>query len=229
MSLVRVLSPSAMHSALEAIADAHVKQSGDEVALTFETAPALRKRLDDGEIADVVIAPPRVMEELVAAKKVDAQSRFDLGRAGIGVVVREGAPVPDISSTETLERAMLDAESIVHTRASSGLYVASMIERLGLAGQIAAKITTYHDAVGAFTHLQNGTGREFGFGGMPEIVRWRDRGLRLVGPLPPDIQNYTTYVAALAFDMPNADGARRLMDFLRSAAAKALCVANGVQ
>ena len=227
--MVRVLSPSAVHSSLEAIVAAHRKHTGDEVALTFETAPALKKRLEGGEVADIVIAPPRVMSELIEAKMADAKDRFELGRAGVGIVVREGAPLLDISTTEALERAMLDADSIVHTRASSGLYVAGMIGRLGLADKIAGKVTTYHDAVGAFTHLINGKGREFGFGGMPEVVRWRDRGLRLVGPLPPELQNYTTYVAALAAQPPNPEGARRFMAFLGSAAAKALCVANGVE
>jgi len=226
--VVRVLSPSAVHSSLEAIVAAHAREGGGEVALTFETAPALVKRLAGGEIADVVVAPPRIMDELVSSGRADPR-RHVLGRAGVGVAVRAGAPLPDISSTDALKRAILDAQTIVHTRASSGIYVAQLLERLGLSAEVRTKTITYHDAVGAFTHLLNGKGREIGFGGIPEIRRWSDRGLHYVGPLPAEIQNYTAYVAALATDPPNPDGATAFLAFLASPAAAAILTANGLE
>jgi molybdate transport system substrate-binding protein len=227
--VVRVLSPSAVHSSLEAIADAYRQRGGDRVELTFETAPALARRLAAGAAADVVIAPPNVMRELVTAGKADPAGPLELGRVGVGVAVRIGAPLPEVSSTQALKRAILDADSIVHTRASSGIYVARLLERLGVAAAASARTTTYHDAQGAFTHLVNGSGREIGFGGITEIRRWRDRGLRLVAPLPPDVQNYTAYVAALAMNAPNLEGARAFMRFLGSPAAVEILVANGVE
>jgi len=225
--VVRVLSPSAMHSSLEAMVEAYRRSGGGAVQLTFETAPALVQRIAGGEIADIVIAPPRVMDEITAARKADPESRYPLGRAGVGIAVREGAPPPDVSSTDALKRSILEADSIVHTRASSGLYVAQLLERLGLSA-VKAKTTTYHDAVGAFTHLLNGKGRELGFGGIPEIRRWENRGLRYVAPLPQDVQNYTTYVAALATGAPDP-GARAFFVFLGSPAARAILDANGVE
>lgn len=225
---VRVLSPSAMHSSLEPIAEAHRKQQGGEVRLTFETAPVLAKRLAAGVAADVIIAPPGVMDELVRMGKANPKGRFQLGRVGVGVVVRAGAPLPDVSSTEALKRSLLEAEAIIYNRASSGLYVARMLDRLGVAREVKEKSALYHDAVGAFTRLANGKGREIGFGGITEIRRWHDRGLRLVAPLPADIQNYTAYMAALATDPPNPGSARTLLRFLGSPAAKAIFAANGV-
>ncbi len=227
--IVRVLSPSAMQSSLESTVGAYLGSGGIAVVLTFESAPALGQRIAGGEVADIVIAPPRVMDELTAARKADAQSRHELGRAGVGIAVRDGAPLPDVSSTDALKRSLLEADSIVHTRASSGLYVAQLLERLGLTAQVKAKTVTYHDAVGSFTHLLNGKGREIGFGGIPEIRRWADRGLRYVAPLPPDIQNYTTYVAALATDAPNIEGAQAFLRFLASPAAAAIFTANGLE
>jgi molybdate transport system substrate-binding protein len=111
---IRVFSPSAMHSSLEALAQAHRNATGDIVTLTFEIAPAFRKRLEEGQQADVVIAPPAVMDELVEIGKARADGRFELGRVGVGVVVRSGAPMPDVSSRTALERALLDAESVVY-------------------------------------------------------------------------------------------------------------------
>ena len=225
---VRVLSPSAVHSSLEAIVEAYREVGSDGVALTFETAPALAARLAGGELADIVIAPPRVMDELIGAGKANPQGLFHLGRVGVGVAVREGAPLPDISSTEALKRSLLAADAIIHTRASSGIYVTQLLERLELAAAVRTKTTSYHDAQGAFTHLANGAGNEIGFGGITEIRRWSNRGLRLVGPLPPDVQNYTAYVAALTADPPNRDGARTFLRFLASADARAIRSAHGV-
>jgi len=226
--VVRVLSPSAVHASLEAIVAAHRAHGGAEVALTFETAPALAKRLAAGAAADIIIAPPKVMDELVGTGKARAEGRFQLGRAGVGVCVRAGQPLPDVSSTEALTTALLEADAVFHTRASSGTYVAQLLDRLGLAERLRDKIRSYHDAQETFAHQLNSTGRDIGFGGLPEIRRWRERGLRLVAPLPPDIQHYTAYLAALAADPPNRDGALAFFAFLSSAEAKAILVANGV-
>ena len=118
---VQVFSPSAMHSSLEALAAAHRERGGDEVALAFETAPAFVKRLETGQQADVLMATPSLMKDLFVLGKVHGDSRLELGRVGVGVVVRKGAPRPDISTTRALTAALHDADSIVYNRASSGM------------------------------------------------------------------------------------------------------------
>jgi molybdate transport system substrate-binding protein len=225
---VQVFSPSAMHSSLEALAAAHRERGGDEVALAFETAPAFVKRLETGQQADVLIATPSLMKDLLMLGKVHGDSRLELGRVGVGVVVRKGAPRPDISTTRALTAALHDAESIVYNRASSGMYVETLIAKLGLAEALARKTVRYHDAQESFTHLQQDHGREVGFGGLTEIARWRDRGLVLVGPLPPDIQNFTLYIAALATAATNEAGGRAFLDFLGTADARAILTDRGV-
>ena len=225
---VRLVSPSAMHSSLEALVEAYRKQSGDEVRLKFETAPAMMKLLAAGEVTDIIVAPPAVMDEIVKIGKASPEGRFILGRVGAGVAVRAGAPVPDVSSTEALKRAVLEADSVVYNRASSGLYIARMLEKLGLAEQIKGKTKIFRDAQETFTHMLNSTEREIGFGGLTEIVRWRDKGLRLAGPLPADLQNYTAYAVALAADPPNPEGARAFFKFLGSPAARAILAEHGV-
>jgi molybdate transport system substrate-binding protein len=225
---VRVLSPSAIRSSLEGIVAAHRGQGGGNVTLTFETAPRLVQRIADGEAVDIIIAPPTALDELIGLGKVSANGRIELGRVGVGVVVRAGTPPPDVSSTEALKRSLLAADSVLHTRASSGIYVAKLLERLGIATAIKAKTASFPDAQETFTHLLNGTSRDIGFGGITEIKRWHDKGLRLVAPLPADIQNYTTYCAALAKGPPNRDGAQKFLKFLGSPAARAILLANGV-
>jgi len=226
--VVQVLSPSAVHSSLEAIVAAHRSRGGADVQLTFETAPTLVKRVAAGVAADILIAPPKVMDELVAMGKAAADGRFQLGRAGVGICVRADQPLPDVTSTEALKRAVLAADAVFHTQASSGTYVAQLLERLGLAAQVRARIRSYHDAQETFSSQLASKGRDIGFGGLPEIRRWHDRGLRLVAPLPPDVQNYTAYLAAMATNPPNRDGARTFFNFLSGAEAKAILAANGV-
>lgn len=226
--VVHVLSPSAVHSSLEAIVAAHRARGGAEVRLRFETAPTLVRLMKEGETADIVIAPPQVMDELAGMGKTTPEGRYLLGRAGVGVCVRADQPLPDVSTTEALKRAVLAADAVFHTRASSGTYVAQLLQRLGLAERLGERVRAYHDAQETFSRQLGSKGRDIGFGGLPEIVRWHDRGLRLVAPLPPEIQNYTPYLAAMAADPPNRDGARAFFAFLSSAEAKAILVENGV-
>jgi molybdate transport system substrate-binding protein len=225
---VRVLSPSALHSSLEAIVAAHRARGGGEVVLAFETAPALAGRLAGGEAADVVIAPPKVMDELAGLGKVRAEGRFLLGRAGVGVCVRAGVPFPDVSSVEALKRAVLAADVVFHTQASSGLYVAQLLERLGLAARLAGRIRSCRDAKETFTRLLDSPGRDIGFGGLPEIRRWHERGLRLVAPLPPEVQNDTPYFAALSADPAAGSRAAAFFAFLAGAEAREIVLANGL-
>jgi molybdate transport system substrate-binding protein len=225
---VRVLSPSAVHSSLEAIVEAHRERGGGEVRLKFETAPAMKKLLEAGERADIIVSPPAVMAEIVKMGKALEREQIVLGRAGVGVMVRDGQPLPDVSTTEALQRALLEADTIVHTRASSGTYVAQLLVRLGLWERIAPKTRSFHDAQETFTHFLGLRGRDIGFGGIPEIRRWSDRGLRLAGPLPADIQNHTEYAAALATSPLNARAARDFLRFLAGPEARAILTAHGV-
>src|ERR1041384_6974304 len=115
---VRVLSAGAVEPGLRAAAAAFQKQPGHDVKLTFNTAHEIRKRIGGGEAFDVVIAPPAALEEFAGAGKLTVD-RVPLGRVGLGVAVRPGHPLPDISSRESLERSVLEADSIVFDRAST--------------------------------------------------------------------------------------------------------------
>lgn len=224
---IRVLSAGAVEPGIRAAAAAFTKQSGNEVKITFNTAPEIRKRVAGGDAFDVVIAPPAALDEFSSAGKVAAE-RVDLGRVGMGVVVRPGVESPDISSAEALRRAVLGADSIVFNRASSGIYLENLFKKMGLYDQILPKITRYPDAGAVMEHVLKGKGKELGFGPIPEIQIHRDRGLKLVGPLPADIQNYTSYSAAPMTAAANAELARAFVKFLGGAESKALFVAAGV-
>src|SRR5882672_1237043 len=222
---IKVLSAGAVEPGLRAAANAYAKQSGNEVKITFNTAPEIRKRVGAGETFDVVIAPPAALDEF--AGKVSAD-RVGLGRVGLGVAVRPGAEVPDISSTDALKRSVLAADSIVFNRASTGIYLENLFKKMGLYDEILSKTTRYPDAGAVMEHVLKGKGKEIGFGPVTEILLHRDKGLKLVGPLPADIQNYTSYSAAAMTSAANAELARAFVRYLGGAESKALFVAAGV-
>jgi molybdate transport system substrate-binding protein len=222
---IKVLSAGAIEPGLRAAAAAFKKQSGHDVNITFNTAPQIRKRVGSGDAFDVVIAPPAALDEF--AGKV-AADRVDVGRVGLGVAVRPGAPVPDISSAEALKRSALQAESIVFNRASTGIYFENLLKKMGIYEQLEARTTRYADGASVMEHVLKGKGREIGFGPVTEILLHREKGLKLVGPLPPEVQNYTSYSAVPMTAAANAELAGVFVRYLGSPEGKALFVAAGV-
>jgi molybdate transport system substrate-binding protein len=223
---IKVISGGAIEPGLKAVAAAFEKQSGHRVDVTFNTAPQIRKRVADGERFDVVIAPPAVLEELVKAGKVSGDGHVPAGRVGVGVTVRSGAPAPAIGSVDALKQALLRADSVVYNQASSGLYLEKLFDKMGIGAQLKPKTTRYANGAQVLEHVIKGKGNEIGFGAMTEIKLFEPRGLRLVGPLPAEIQNYTRYSAALT---GSSEAARSFVRYLDTPAAKQDFAANGVE
>ena len=224
-----VLSAGAVEPGLLPAAEAFRRQTGHEARIRFATAPALRQRVGGGEAVDMVIAPPAVLDDLAKTGRVDGAARVVVGKVGVGVAVRDGAPQPDVRTPEALKRAILGAESVIYNRASTGLYLETLFQRLGIAQEIAARSTRYPDGASVMEHLIKGSGREIGFGAITEIVLFRDKGLKLAGPLPPELQNYTTYAASPVSGSAQGEPARSFAQFLGSPAGRAIFAANGIE
>jgi molybdate transport system substrate-binding protein len=225
---LKVLSAGALEPGMRAAVAEFQKASGHAVKITFNTAPQIRKRITDGEVHDVVVAPPAVIDEFAKAGKL-GQDRANVGRVGMGVAVRRGAPVPDISSPEALKKSVLDAESLVFNRASSGIYLENLLKKMGVYDQVEKKTTRYDDAAAVTEHVLKGKGREIGFAPITEILLHRDRGLRLVGPLPAEVQNYTSYAAGVMTGAPSGSAAQDFVRYLGTPAAKATFTAAGIE
>ena len=226
-SEITVLSGGAVEPGLNAAAAAFEKTTGHAVKITYNTTPQMRKRVGGGDVFDVVIAPPAAVKEFTAAGKVEEGS-VDVGRVGMGVVIRPGAPVPDISSSEAIRRTVLEAESIVFNRASSGLYFEGLLKKMGIYEQIESKTARYTTGAEIMEHVLKGKGKEVGFGPITEILQYKDKGLRLVGPLPAEIQNYTAYVAVPMSAGSNKEVAGAFVRFL-GGRGKPLFVAAGIE
>jgi molybdate transport system substrate-binding protein len=226
---IKIFSAGAVEPGLVRAVDQFKRASGNNVTVQFNTAPQLAKRLADGETADILIAPPAALDEQIKSGTVSAEGRQMLGRVGAGVVVRANAPNPDIATSEALKRTLLAADSIVYNTASTGLYLDKLFERWGILEQIKAKTTRYPNGEKVMEHVIHGSGNQIGFGAITEIKLFEPKGLKLVGPLPADVQNYTSYGAALMTKGTSVDAAKAFLAFLATPAAKQLFVAAGIE
>jgi len=225
---IRVLSAGAVKPGLVRVIDAFRRETGRGVKVAFATAPAIRKRIGGGETADVVVAPPAVLDDLAKIGKA-AEERVTVGRVGVGVMVQDGAPLPGIATVDEFKRSLLSAGSVVYNQASTGTYLEALFDRLGIGEQVMAKATRYPDAAAVLDHVSKGRGNEIGLGATAVITEAKERGIRLVGPLPAEIQNYTIYAAAVVADGAVAEASREFLRYLTTPAATAALTAAGIE
>ncbi|HET7364414.1 MAG TPA: substrate-binding domain-containing protein [Burkholderiales bacterium] len=199
-----MLSTLAMKGVLEAAAPG--------LRAEFHATQALLKSIADGASADVVLLTADGIAQLVASGKVLAATRIDLGRSGVGIAVRKGAPKPDLGSLDALKRTLLAAASVAHSRmGASGLYFAELLERLGLADKLKKRIIVDKGPVAA--RVASGEA-ELGAQLLCELAPVV--GIDIVGPLPPEVQKYYAFSAAVMTASRKQDAARAFLDFLRS-------------
>lgn len=230
MAGLKVLSAGAVKRGVAQVCKEFEKVSGITVTVEFNTAPELRKRVGAGEAADVIVAPPAVMDEFAKQGRIDAGSRGFVGRSRMGVVVHAKGEIPDLSDTEAFKRALLAASAVVYNRASSGIYTAKLMEKLGLDKPLAAKIAVVDTGAAIMeTVAARGPGA-IGLAQISEVMVMIDKGcaVKLAAPLPDAIQNVTSYDAAAFAESSSQDAARRLAGSLTSDAAKKVFAATGI-
>ena len=227
---VKVLSAGAVEPGLHKAVELFQKSSGHTVSIQFNTAPQIAKRMADGYVADILIAPPGGLKQFAEQGKVAKDGHVPLGKVGAGITIRPDAPVPDIKTTDALKAAVLAADSLVYNTASTGIYLANLFDKLGVGDQIKAKTTRHANGEAVMEHVIKGKGKEIGFGAITEIKLYEAKGaLKLVGPLPADVQNYTSYSAGMMSNSPSPDAAKAFMAFLGTPAAKQAFVSAGVE
>lgn len=223
---IKVLSDGPLRPALVQLGETFQRESGHQVAFTFGTSPVIHKQVVDGEVADVLIMQPHVVAELVQAGKVVAGDHPIIGRVGFGLAAREDAPAQDITTTEAFKQALLRADALIFNNVASGNYFATVLERLNLAEAVQAK-TMRVDPVAVFERVMQGKGNDIGVGTLTLIHA--TKGLRLVGPLPPEVQSYIVYTAAPMTSATSPQAASAFIGYLASPAAKAAFAATGVE
>jgi molybdate transport system substrate-binding protein len=227
---VTVISGGAFKQVLTPLAAQYEKESGNKVNVTYRTVGQHLKLISDGgETFDVAVLTPEAIDGLAKEGKIVPGSRADLARTGVGVVVKAGAPLPDISTVEAFKRALLAAKSVAYidpkAGGSSGIYVAKLLERLGIAKEVNAKAVLVQGGEVA-SHIADGEA-ELGIHQISEILPVP--GVTLVGPLPADIQNFTVYSAGVATAAKDGAVARGMVKFLSGPHALPIIKSKGME
>src|SRR3954449_8096432 len=211
---IRFLSASALHPAIDALIPDFEKSSGHKVTVAYGTAGAFADRVQKGEAADIVISSVPMIDRLQAQGKVVAGDRVIIAKVGVGAFVRKGAAKPDISSADAFKRSMLAARSIAYPDpaggGASGIYVASLLERLGIAGEMKPK--TKLSTLGTLYASVASGDVEIGFNQVSEILA--QLTIELAGPLPSAIQNFTQFAPGIVTASSQSDAGRALVTFL---------------
>jgi molybdate transport system substrate-binding protein len=227
---LKILSAGAVKRGVSQVAQQYEADSGNTVSVEFDTAPSLRERLKRGEAADVLVMPPAMLDELTREGLVDNAHRRYIGRSRMGLFVKRGVTVPDISTVDAFERAILASDAVVYNTASSGLYMEKLLEKLGLYAQVRARIVKVDSGAAVMQQVASHPGKAIGSGQLSEIRVQLDKGvaIALAGPLPDDIQNATPYDAAAIATSAAPGAARALVAALTSPEAKAIFAATGI-
>jgi molybdate transport system substrate-binding protein len=229
-SEVKLLCAVALHPAIDVLIPDFENSSGHKVTVAYGNAGAIADRFQKGEAADLVINAAPLMDQLRAQGKVVAGGRIIIAKVGVSAFVRKGATKPDISSADAFKRSMLAARSIIYPDpaggGASGIYMASLLERLGIAGEMKPKTKLSPSAKELYASVANGD-VEIGFNQISEVLA--QPTIELVGPLPSAIQNYTQFAPGIVTGSDQTDTARALVTFLTSPAAQTVLKAKGFE
>jgi molybdate transport system substrate-binding protein len=213
---LKVLSTQATKEAYEELVAQFEKASAHKVTTAFSGTVAVNKRLADGERCDVLIMSGDSIDEHLKSGKLAPGSRVDLARSGVGVAVKAGAPKPAIGSVDELKKALLAAKAIGYSTGPSGIYIVSLMEKLGIADQVKPKLKQTPTGVFVGTIIASGE-VDIGFQQVSELIHFP--GVDYVGPLPEAVQRYTTFASGIMAGTTEADASKALVKFLTAPAA----------
>lgn len=223
---VKVMAANAVKEAYLELVSAFERSTGHKVITLWGGTEGVAKRISGGEVVDIVLIAAPNIDKLVAEGKLIPGSRADFAKSGVGMAVRTGLPKPDISSAEAIKQAVLGANSVAYSSGPSGLYVADLFKRMGIADQIKNKVRQPPSGVQVGELVARGEA-DLGFQQISELLHVR--GIDYLGPLPPEIQNITIYSAGLHMAAPAPDAAKALVKSLTSPHAGPILKKTGME
>jgi molybdate transport system substrate-binding protein len=210
---IKVLAGAAIREGYLELIPSFEKTSGHKVTTIWDGTENIITRINGGEVADIVILGAPTIDKLIAEGKLAAGSRADIAKSGIGIAVRFGLPKPDISSSDAVKNAMLAANSIAYSTGPSGIYIADLVKKMGIADQVKEKMKQTKSGVPVGEVLARGEA-DLGFQQVSELQHVKE--IQFVGPLPPDIQTVTVYSAGMHNAAAAPDAAKALVKFLKT-------------
>ena len=210
---ITMMSSNGVREAVSDLIPQFEKATGHRVQVIWDGTLNIKKRLDSGEVADLVVLPAADVDELIASGKLTPGSRVDLAQSIIGVAVRAGLAKPDISTSENLTRALQAATSIVISSGPSGVHLLELFEKQGILGALRPKIKQLPSGQSVGEALARGEG-DLGFQQVSELLHVS--GISYVGPLPASVQKVTIFAGGIPKIAKDVAVAKELLTFLRN-------------
>jgi molybdate transport system substrate-binding protein len=228
---IEALITTAMKAAIDELVPSFERDSGYTVSVSYGPSGGIARRFIGGEPADVIVIDSGALDDLIRQGKV-MPGPTAIARTGIGICVRKGAPRPDVSTPEALKRALLAAKSIAHTAPAGGgitaAHIMKMFERLGIAAEVTPKVKLAAGGPdGRVSVLVSSGEAEIGLQQVSELMSNPD--VEVIGMLPAELQQITTYSAGVTTSAKQPDAARVLIQALAAPSAKRIFEAKGLE
>jgi molybdate transport system substrate-binding protein len=222
---LRILAGGSMTGVLNELGPQFERASGHKLVIHFDSTPNLIKQVTSDAPFDLAVVPVDVFKDTAARARFVPGPTIDIARVGYGVIVRSGAPKPDISTPDGLKQALLKAQSITFLpESAAGAYVSKVFERLGIGEAMKAK-TRPQTATTEITPAVATGEAELGVFLVNVLI---GPGVELAGSFPAELQQELVFTAAVAADSKQADAAKAFIDYLRTPAATATITAKGM-
>jgi molybdate transport system substrate-binding protein len=227
---IKVFSTIGVQAALEELAPKFEKETGNKLNITWATAAVLVKRVQGGDTADLLVLTKQGLDALTKDGKASAAANAIFASSSMAMVVKKGAPKPDISTPEAYKQTLLKAKAIAYSNpvygGASGVFFAKSLQRMGIADQMKAKTKHPPPSGNSAVLVENGEA-ELAVQQEPEVMSVA--GVDIVGPPPGDLNKITVYAAGLGAGTKQADGANALIKFLHTPEAQAVFKARGLK
>lgn len=222
---LKVIAGGSITALLNELAPQFEKSSGHRLSIHFDSTPNIIARMTSGTPFDAIVVPSDVLRDAGAKALLATSPIDDIASVGYGIIVRAGAPKPDISAPNPLKKALLDARSIAFLPASAaGAHITKVFDRLGIAEDMKAKTKSQAAPIRIAPAVARGEA-ELGIFLTNVLIA---PGVDFVGPLPAPLQQQLTFTAAIALGSTEADAARSFVDFLKTPPAAAAIKAAGM-
>jgi molybdate transport system substrate-binding protein len=223
---IKVFSTHAVFEVLSELEPRFERMTGHRLSLSYDPANVIKRQIEGGGAFDVAIVTRQVIDDLAKLGKIVPDTCIDIGRCGLGVAVRKGAPKPDISTVEGFKRTMLAAKSVVRSAdGTSGLYFERLLDRLGVAEDMRGKIRL--GPSGRIAELVARGEAEMAVQQISELLPVT--GAEFAGPFPPKLQFYTVFTVGVGTASKNREAAKAFIDFLTAPAAVPLFKTKGLE
>ena len=225
-SPLRIISSMATRQVLADLVASYPGRENPPIDIESVGGVDAAKRVQAGESFDAVVLAANAIDQLIAAGQVVSGSRVDLVKSGVAIAVRAGAAQPDIANEVAVKQAVLAARSLSYSTGPSGVHLAELFERWGIAQAIAPRIVQAPPGVPVGTLVARGE-VELGFQQLSELMHLE--GITVLGPLPPAIQIITTFSAGLSATSKQGERVRAMLAYMASPAADAAKRSNGME